>query len=185
LGTKRLAKAATSFLLGLVFLLGGTAVAIGIGSSTLDIQIDSNSPICSDIGKTSEWGADCFCVEGDLSNLQELDCLVESGIVPKSEYESYKKSIFGSEDEVQNQPTLRQCQEVGKSSELDGDCYCVAGTVSDMKEVDCLIASGVVPADSYDAYRRMLGLLPGQDKPESGSDLEQDPSPVEQQESES
>ena len=51
------------------------------------------------------------------------------------------------------------CWNIGKGDELGGDCFCVEGSVTDMLEVDCLIASGIVPADSYDDYRRYLGLI--------------------------
>jgi hypothetical protein len=50
------------------------------------------------------------------------------------------------------------CFQIGKATELDGDCFCVQGDVSSIEEVDCLIASGIVPAESYDDYRRHLGL---------------------------
>jgi hypothetical protein len=48
------------------------------------------------------------------------------------------------------------CFNVGKGSESDGDCTCVQDVVSDMAEVDCLIASGVVPASDYEAYRKAI-----------------------------
>lgn len=48
------------------------------------------------------------------------------------------------------------CFNVGKSSESSGDCTCVQDLVTTMEEVDCLIASGVVPASSYEAYRKLV-----------------------------
>jgi hypothetical protein len=51
---------------------------------------------------------------------------------------------------------LPYCFNVGKGSELNNDCFCVQDLVSTMAEVDCLIASGVVPASSYEAYRQFV-----------------------------
>lgn len=50
------------------------------------------------------------------------------------------------------------CFEIGKSNELGGDCFCVQGEVSDMREADCLIASGLVPPDARSTYLSHLGL---------------------------
>jgi hypothetical protein len=51
------------------------------------------------------------------------------------------------------------CFQVGKSNELGGDCFCVQDVVSEIAEVDCLIASGIISIDLYDDYRRDLGLI--------------------------
>ena len=48
------------------------------------------------------------------------------------------------------------CFQLGKSNELGGDCFCVQDNVSSMAEVDCLIASGIVPAESYETYRQFV-----------------------------
>jgi len=39
----------------------------------------------------------------------------------------------------------RQCSEIGKSNELAHDCFSVVGEISNIAEVDCFIASGLIP----------------------------------------
>lgn len=177
---KRVARAAASFVLGFTFFVTGAAFAI-----ESDNGIQSNVSFCFEVGKASESQGDCFCVKDTLSTIEELDCLVASGIVSTNEYEDYKRDITGQQ-EVQHQLPGSQCADIGKSSELDGDCFCVTGSISSMDEVDCLIASGIVGSDSYDTYRQILGLIPTPSEPEpvstpiaeSNTDLTPQPEPT-------
>lgn len=174
----KFAKAAGSFVLGLVFFWAGAAVAIDVSNNLYPgvTNIAPDSPHCFEVGKSSELGGDCFCVDGELSSLEELDCLVESGVVPANEYEAFKDDILGRQT-LEILPEVSQCAEIGKTSESGGDCYCVAGSVTDMQEVECLIESGVVSADSYDSYRRMLGALPAESETVTDVDSTSESSP--------
>ena len=50
------------------------------------------------------------------------------------------------------------CWNVGKTNELDQDCFCVEGSVTNMDEVDCLIESGIVGEDTREIYREQIAL---------------------------
>jgi hypothetical protein len=53
-------------------------------------------PYCFNVGKGSESGGDCTCVQDAVSDIAEIDCLVASGIIPASDYEAYRKIILGN-----------------------------------------------------------------------------------------
>jgi hypothetical protein len=136
--------------------------------------IAPDSPFCFEVGKTSELGGDCFCVEGELTTIEELDCLVASRVVPANEYDSFRRGMGLLEPKtVELAPTPTEtapepkdsepttvlverpfCSAVGKSSELDQDCFCVEGTLDTIEELDCMVASGIVPESEYDNYRK-------------------------------
>jgi hypothetical protein len=106
---------------------------------------DDARVLCSQIGKGVE-DSSCFCVEGEVSDESEVDCLIASGVVPPEEKETYLRNLgIIPPDEILRDPKANQpqCSEIGKSNELDDDCFCVAGEVSDQAEIDCLLASGI------------------------------------------
>jgi hypothetical protein len=81
--------------------------------------------------------------------------------IPATESEPVVETIETTEPAIENvseevPADLPYCFNVGKTSELNNDCFCVQDIVSSMAEVDCLIASGVVPASSYEAYRQLV-----------------------------
>jgi len=128
----------------------------------------SGDTYCFEIGKANELGGDCFCVKDDVSDMAEVDCLIASGIVPASSRAGYLQELesraTGTDSGSSSGPSRTgpsgdtYCFEIGKDNELGGDCFCVKDDVSDMAEVDCLIASGIVPAETREDYRRYLGL---------------------------
>ena len=99
------------------------------------------------------------CVEGEVSNMQEVDCLIANGIVPASDRETYMyhlgilepQQVFSIPDTL-NPYNPVFCYEIGKSNELDGDCYCVNGEISDLREVDCLMASRLLAPETRQGY---------------------------------
>ena len=124
---------------------------------------------CFNIGKDNELDGDCFCVQDEVSDMAEVDCLIASGIVPASSRASYLQELSlresGSTGSSTNSNTGSgstgdiYCFNIGKDNQLGGDCFCVQDVVSDMAEVDCLIASGIVPASSRDGYIQYLRSL--------------------------
>ena len=102
-----------AFVLGWAFFMGGAAVAIDAtgtssGEQTTGEQTSSSgeqtSPTeetsasgssssgdtyCFNIGQYNELGGDCFCVQDEVSDMAEVDCLINSGIVPASSRENY------------------------------------------------------------------------------------------------
>jgi hypothetical protein len=124
---------------------------------------------CFNIGKDNELDGDCFCVQDEVSDMAEVDCLIASGIVPASSRDGYLQELslrdLGSNGSTTNSNPRSgpfgdvYCFNIGKDNELDGDCFCVQDEVSDMAEVDCLIASGIVPASSRDGYIQYLRSL--------------------------
>lgn len=125
-------------------------------------ELIDNPVFCSDVGKPNELGNDCFCVEGDVSTMEEVDCLIASGIVDaaaRADYEAYLSGVSAAPLRDNANPVF--CWAIGKANELDGDCFCVEGEVSTMEEVDCLIASGIVdPSDRWNYEYELLGTLP-------------------------
>jgi putative hemolysin len=129
----------------------------------------SGDTYCFNIGKDNELDGDCFCVQDELSDVAELDCLIASGVLPASSRDAYLEGFSsrgsGSTDSATNSNTGSgssedvYCFNIGKDNELDGDCFCVQDEVSDMDEVDCLIASGIVPASSREGYIQYLRSL--------------------------
>jgi hypothetical protein len=192
---KKLLSLLTSFLLGFVFFMGGAAVATGVtGPASNDqaseeqVSVDAPAPsgettnpgssssgdtYCFEIGKADELGGDCFCVQDDVSDMAEVDCLIASGLVPASSRASYLQELqargdgtgAGTNSGSSTGPSGSgasgdtYCFEIGKDNELGGDCFCVQDSVTDMVEVDCLIASGIVPAESRESYLRYLEQL--------------------------
>lgn len=140
----------TMALLGATFLVAGAVLATdAIERYTGTTPIEPGSPFCSDLGKASELGGDCFCVDGDLNTEEELDCLISSRVIPASEYASNMKAM-GLE------ALVPICSEIGRPAELDGDCFCTDGVLSSLEELDCLIASGAIPEAEIDKYRREI-----------------------------
>jgi putative hemolysin len=146
------------------------------GSGSTDSATNSNTGsgtsedvYCFNIGKDNELEGDCFCVQDELSDVAELDCLIASGVLPASSRDAYLEGFSsrgsGSTDSATNSNTGSgtsedvYCFNIGKDNELDGDCFCVQDEVSDMAEVDCLIASGIVPASSREGYIQYLRSL--------------------------
>jgi hypothetical protein len=83
--------------------------------------------------------------------------IVNSPEVPKVAEEVAVKEAQPAEATTESTVAdIPYCFNVGKGSESDGDCTCVQDVVSDMAEVDCLIASGIVPASDYEAYRENI-----------------------------
>lgn len=173
--------------IGLLGIVGSLLVVVGAVLATDAIEkytgttpIEPGSPFCFEVGKTSELGGDCFCVEGDLTTIEELDCLVASRVVPASEYDSFRRGMGLLEPEVvepevtQSPTTLEPtpkpsesestatlverpfCWAVGKTSEQDNDCFCVEGTLDRFDELDCMIASGKIPKSEYENYRKSI-----------------------------
>lgn len=173
--------------IGLLGLLGSVLVVVGAVLATDAIEkytgttpIEPGSPFCFEVGKTSELGGDCFCVEGELTTIEELDCLVASRVVPASEYDSFRRGMGLMEPEdVDPQPTVSPttsepapqpaesspaatvverafCSAVGKTSELNQDCFCVEGTLDSIAELDCMVASGIIPEGEYEIYRKNI-----------------------------
>ncbi len=59
---------------------------------TSEPKRSSDNPVfCWNVGKTNELGQDCFCVEGSVTNMDEVDCLIESGIVGEDTREVYRE----------------------------------------------------------------------------------------------
>lgn len=119
----------------------------------------SDNPVfCWDIGKDDELAGDCFCVEGEVSDMAEVDCLIASGIVSADQRESYMSWLAGEQAPSVGRSSENPvfCWAIGKENELEGDCFCVEGEVSDMAEVDCLIASGIVSPQERETYESYL-----------------------------
>lgn len=81
---------------GLLGIVGSILLVVGAVLATDAIEkytgttvIAPDSPFCFEVGKTSELGGDCFCVEGDLDTVAELDCLIESRVIPADEREMF------------------------------------------------------------------------------------------------
>ena len=129
---KKILSLLTSFLLGFVFFMGGAAVATSVTGPTSQDQV------------SEEQVSENQAAEGQASDDQV------SGDTPASSGETTNPGSSSSGDTY--------CFEIGKADELGGDCFCVQDEVSDMAEVDCLIASGIVPAESREDYLRYLGL---------------------------
>ncbi len=72
---------------------GVALVTIGGEKYMGTTNIEAGSPFCFEVGKDSELGGDCFCVEGDLTTVEELDCLINSGVVPENERESFLRGM--------------------------------------------------------------------------------------------
>lgn len=167
--------------LGLLGMVGSILLVVAAVLATDAIEkyagtteIAPDSPFCFEVGKTSELGGDCFCVEGELTTIEELDCLVASRVVPASEYDSFRRDMgllepepvgqSPSPDETTSEPKDSEpttvvverpfCSAVGKKSELDQDCFCVEGTLDTIEELDCLVASGILPESEYENYRQ-------------------------------
>lgn len=161
---------------------GVAIVTIGGEKYMGTTNIEAGSPFCFEVGKDSELGGDCFCVEGDLTTVEELDCLINSGVVPENERESFLRdmgllgsSSSGTAEHVgdgSDQTNSAQvsdesppasnlvirpfCWNIGKESELGQDCFCVEGELSSIDELDCLIASGIIPESEYESYRTRI-----------------------------
>lgn len=156
----------------LLITLGAVLATDAIEKYTGTTPIEPGSPFCFEVGKSSELGGDCFCVEEELDSVAELDCLVESRVIPASEYEmflndpSFRKKAGLSELEPQSQaPTLSDaptqvvlpfCSAVGKESQIAGDCFCVEGSIDTIDELDCMIESGLIPREQYETYREQM-----------------------------
>jgi hypothetical protein len=110
---KKLLSLLASFVLGFTFFMGAAAVAInatGIDSSEQSTEEQpatssseepsttgssatgtgsSGDVYCFNIGKDNELDGDCFCVQDEVSDMDEVDCLINSGIVPASSRDGY------------------------------------------------------------------------------------------------
>lgn len=167
--------------IGSLLLVAGAVLATdAIEKYAGTTPIEPGSPFCFEVGKTSELGGDCFCVEGELTTIEELDCLVASRVVPANEYDSFRRGMGLLEPEViEPDPTISPtaiepapkpsestptgtiagwpfCWAVGKPSELNNDCFCVEGSLDKLDELDCMIASGKIPDSEYENYRKSI-----------------------------
>lgn len=180
---ERLSRTLRNVVIGLVaaaLLSTGVALATIGGEKYMGTTyIEPGSPFCFEVGKDSELGGDCFCVEEGLTTVEELDCLIKSGVVPENERDSFLRGM-GLLDPapVQSEPTSQQpepqgepsevvgesppnsnivvrpfCWNIGKESELGKDCFCVEGELNTLDELDCLVASGIIPESEYESYR--------------------------------
>ena len=181
---KKIIANTMSFMLGLTMFIAGSAIAdeatttqfdsssesavvtqenstSSIVNSSQQINSIDNPIFCSDINKSNEINGDCFCVKDAVSSIEEVDCLVASGIVSANEYDDYIAFLNSSDSNNSFQTTgmVQPCYEVGKDNELGGDCYCVQDSVTNMNEVDCLINSGIVGEDTRETYREYISSL--------------------------
>jgi hypothetical protein len=131
---KKVINLATSFVLGFMMFAAGGAIATEITTPPSEDQ-----------------------VVVEVVDEQVVDDSVTPE-VPAEEVLEVVETTEPESPQVTNENPVF-CWNIGKGDELGGDCFCVEGSVTDMLEVDCLIASGIVPADSYDDYRRYLGLI--------------------------
>jgi hypothetical protein len=177
-------RVVTIILLGLIFMAAGAAwTAQSIEKYAGLTVIEPDSPYCFEVGKDSELGGDCFCVEDELTTVEELDCLIKSGVVPENERDSFligmgllkpavqesapaesqteEPTVEPTEPSAESPPgsnivTRPFCWDIGKTSESEGDCFCVEGQLDTLEELDCLIASGVIPESEYEKYRENI-----------------------------
>ena len=190
---KKIVGFVASFILGFAFFVGGAAVAINASSpssseQTTEEQTTSSEEqtssseetsssgsaaavetYCFNIGKDNELDGDCFCVQDEISDMAEVDCLIASGVIPGESRASYLQNPSSAGSESTGSPTNSNsgsgpngdtyCFNIGKDNELAGDCFCVQDEVSDIAEVDCLINSGIVPASSREGYIQYLRSL--------------------------
>jgi hypothetical protein len=143
---KKVINLATSFVLGFMMFAAGGAIATEITTPPSEDQVVVENQV----------------VVEDQVVVEVVDeQVVDDSVTPEVPAEEVLEVVETTEPEspqVTNENPVF-CWNIGKGDELGGDCFCVEGSVTDMLEVDCLIASGIVPADSYDDYRRYLGLI--------------------------
>lgn len=120
---KKIISFATSFVLGFAFFIAGGAVASetttpspagvveevpSVSEVVEEVVVEETQPVnaaseataedlpyCFNVGKGSESGNDCTCVQDLVSTMAEVDCLIASGVVPAESYESYRKFVLG------------------------------------------------------------------------------------------
>ena len=126
---KKLVSIAGSFVLGFFFFAAGGAVAIETSGVLSQNDVVANTQ--------------------ESVSVTETYTNTETGGAENSSAPETSEPGPGTEGDV-------YCFQIGKATELDDDCFCVQDMVNTMEEVNCLIASGVVPASSYEIYRQIV-----------------------------